>query len=341
MDCRTAYSKPNKIVDTYSLEAVYLCRPAMALQVHYGVDTFSAVPNPVITIGTFDGVHVGHQQIIRRITELAQSNKGESVLITFEPHPRLVLNAPPHDLQLLTTIDEKARALEALGVHHLVVAPFTPEFAQWSADQYVQQFIVAQFKPHTLVIGYDHQFGKQRSGNFSLFQRYQQQGLFNLEEIPAKMLEMVAVSSTRIRKALLAGEVTDAADLLGRSYSLQGLVIPGQQRGRHLGYPTANLSIPYPYKLIPAQGVYAVRVHVAHQSFKGMMNIGTNPTFTEAKQVHLEVHLLDYSGDLYGQMLEVEFLQRIRAELRFERVEDLVAQIKQDELQTRQVFNEE
>lgn len=311
----------------------------MELQVHYGVDTFLSVPNPVITIGTFDGVHVGHQQIIRRITELAQACQGESVLITFEPHPRLVLTPEPHDLQLLTTIEEKARALNALGVNHLVVAPFTYAFSQMSADQYVRQFILEQFKPHTLVIGYDHQFGKQRSGNFALLKRYQEQGYFNLEEIPAQMLETVAVSSTRIRKALVAGEVQEAADLLGRCYSLQGLVIPGQQRGRQIGYPTANLSIASPYKLVPEQGVYAVRISRKGQPVHGMMNIGTNPTFTNERQVHLEVHLLDFSGDLYGEMLEVEFIQRLRPELRFERVEDLVEQIKQDEMQTRRVFD--
>lgn len=311
----------------------------MELQVHYGVDTFLAVPNPVITIGTFDGVHVGHQQIIRRITELARACQGESVLITFEPHPRLVLNPEPHDLQLLTTIEEKARALDALGVNHLVVAPFTYEFSQMSADQYVRQFILDQFKPHTLVIGYDHQFGKQRSGNFALLKHYQQEGYFNLEEIPAQMLEAVAVSSTRIRKALLAGEVQEAADLLGRNYHLQGRVIPGQQRGRKIGYPTANLSIASSYKLIPAQGVYAVRIFRQGQFVQGMMNIGTNPTFTNERQVHLEVHLLDFSDDIYGEMLEVEFIQRLRPELRFERVEDLVEQIKQDEMQTRRVFD--
>jgi riboflavin kinase/FMN adenylyltransferase len=296
--------------------------------------------NPVITIGTFDGVHQGHQQLIERIKSIAKQVEGESVLITFEPHPRIVLQGEKTNLTLLTTIDEKIEALTALGVDNLVIAPFTKEFAMLSAKQYVEQFLIGTFHPHTIVIGYDHQFGHGREGNYKLLELYQFNHQFHLEEIPVKTIEEIAISSTRIRNAISIGKIDEANQLLNRPYSLKGTVIHGQKRGRLIGYPTANIHVDSMYKLIPQNGVYAVRVKIDKNNFGGMLNIGTNPTFESGTIKHIEVHVFDFDKDIYNQEISIEFISRLRDELKFDSVDALIKELDNDKIRSLEVLNQ-
>jgi riboflavin kinase/FMN adenylyltransferase len=308
------------------------------MQVHTQLSQLPNFRNPVITIGTFDGVHQGHRRIIERIKTLAEECEGESVVITFEPHPRLLLNPDDQSLTLIHTIPEKTEVLSALNVDHLVVVPFTLEFARQTAEAYVEDFLIGHFHPHTIVIGYDHQFGAERSGNYQLLERYQKDGRFQLEEIPVQMILDLKISSTQIRQAIQAGKIAEANTLLGTPYSLIGQVIHGKGRGKGIGYPTANIQVEHPRKLIPQQGVYAVWVETEFGKQAGMMNIGTNPTFESGPQIHLEVHLLDWQGDLYDKTIRIIFIERIRPEYAFDSVDALIQQIKSDEKHTRVLF---
>jgi len=299
------------------------------MQVHQDIHQLPEIKNPVVTIGTFDGVHAGHRTIIQRILDLAKLLNGESVLVTFEPHPRLLIN-PKFELKLLNTLAEKMRLLEKFGLHHLVIAPFTASFANLSAEQYIEDFLVNRLKPHTLVIGYDHHFGKNRSGNFELLKKYAEGGHFELEEISKQLVDDAHVSSTTIRHAIEAGHIVTANQLLLSYYSLSGIVITGDQKGRTIGFPTANLEVADAKKLIPANGVYAVRVFWQGKSYDGVMNIGHRPTVLTTNELRLEVHIFDFSASLYGEELRVHFIDKIREEIKFESIHALQAQIKKD-----------
>ena len=303
----------------------------------------------VVTIGTFDGVHSGHRQIITQLKEEARAIGGETVIITFHPHPRRVVGDAAKGVQLLNTIEEKTSLLADAGIDHLVICPFTEAFSQLTAEQYVSEFLISKFRPHTVVIGYDHRFGQGRKGDYRLLEILSSKYGFSLREIPAHILNESTVSSTNIRKALLAGEVETASELLGYDYFFQGRVIEGNKLGRTLGYPTANLDVENPEKLVPGNGVYAVTVqleiaphHIAVnapgivelrppvRSYKGMMNIGVRPTIDNTARRVIEVNIFDFDEDIYGQVLTVHLKKFLRPEQKFAGLDALKAQLASD-----------
>lgn len=299
------------------------------MQVHRDLQHLPVFRNAVITIGTFDGVHSGHQYILQQLQEAAGACNGETVIITFDPHPREVLS--PHDktVRLLTTLEEKIQLLEQCGIHHLVVVPFTKAFSELSAQAYVEDFLIRTFRPHTIIIGYDHRFGHNREGGLELLEAEQQKFGFQLLEIPQQVVHNLTVSSTKIRQSLKDGAIQLANELLGYPYFLNGTVVHGDKMGRQLGFPTANIQLNDVRKLIPAQGVYAVTVETGGRSFKGALNIGTRPTFN-ATELRIEVYILDFDEDIYGAELRVSFLDYIRSDQKFDSVDALVLQMKND-----------
>ncbi len=293
--------------------------------------------NSVITIGTFDGVHQGHKVILNEVVKHARNEGGESVVVTFEPHPRKLL-APHLPIKLLTPLEQKLELIINAGIEHVVVAPFTRDFSNLSAHDYIEHFLVNCFHPKSIVIGYDHHFGHDRTGNIKLLQDMAAEFGYTVYEIPAQMIDDAAVSSTKIRHALNSGQVAEAAHMLGRNYSIVGTVYHGAKRGRTIGYPTANIQPIDPDQQIPAIGVYAVLVKWNGQTLKGMMSIGYNPTVTDEKILRIEVNILDFDGDLYGEKLEVEFVARLRGEEKFESLEALKAQLHKDKDDTMRVL---
>ncbi len=305
--------------------------------IHRGFDELQPLPNAVVTSGTFDGVHRGHQTILARLTEIARSSGGESVLITYWPHPRTVLSNDSMDLKLLTTLDEKIELLEQAGVDHLIVIPFTRAFSELSSAEYIRQVLIDKIGTRKLVIGYDHRFGRDREGGFDYIQAHQSEYGFDVEEIPRQDIEAVGVSSSRIRAALEAGDIDAANRLLGRPYSLSGTVVKGRQLGRTIGFPTANLQVDDPVKLIPANGVYAVDVLYAGQKFSGMLNIGYRPTVAGTHQT-IETYIFDFDKDIYGEHLTLQFRAFLRPEQKFDGLSALVNQLKQDETAARRLL---
>lgn len=300
------------------------------MRIYEGLEDFLPVPNAVVTSGTFDGVHLGHQKIIQRIREIARSIQGETVLITFWPHPRLVLYPTEHHLRLLSTFEEKANLLRKFGIDHLVTIPFTQEFSQMTSEQFIRKVLMEKIHTKKLVIGYDHRFGKNREGSFDYLQEHSSEFGFELEEISRQDVEEIGVSSTKIRKALESGDIRTATNYLGRPYELNGLVVKGQQIGRSIGFPTANIHIPNDYKLIPHDGVYAVEVKVEGVLYKAMLNIGNRPTVDGTRKT-VEAHLFDFQGDLYNKLVTVYFREFIREEKKFESLEALKNQLVQDQ----------
>ncbi len=307
------------------------------MRVFRDLNNLPAFRNSVITIGTFDGVHRGHQKIIERIKELAREVDGESIIITFHPHPRLVINPGDKTLRLLNTIDEKIELIEKCGIDNLVIVPFSRDFSEQSAESYINNFLVKSFKPQCIVIGYDHRFGKNREGNFLLLEKMKPQLGYRLEEITKETLDDIAISSTKIRNSLAEGDIKLANELLGHNYTLSGMVVRGLQNGRKLGYPTANIQVDDEFKLIPRKGVYTVRAKVNNQWYGGMMSIGFNPTF-DGKQQTIEVNIFDFDGDIYGSKITVEFIHYIRDEKKFNTLDDLIAAIKNDEVVSRETL---
>lgn len=297
--------------------------------IHKGARHFKSEKGTVVTIGTFDGVHMGHQQIIRRLRENADANNWESVVLTFFPHPRMVLQKDA-DIKLINTIDERGHLFQDLGLDHLVIHPFTTEFSRMGAEDFVENILVKALKAKKVIIGYDHRFGRNRNADIEDLKRFGEQFGFEVEEISKQELEDVAISSTKIRNALMEGDVQRANRYLGRPIMLNGAVVNGKHIGKTIGYPTANLAIPESYKLIPAQGVYVVRSEIQGQQVYGMMNIGTNPTVGGNAQT-IETYFLDFDADLYGQELTIEILTRIREEKHFDSVDALVVAMKEDE----------
>lgn len=305
------------------------------MKVHQGLENFSKLDKAVVTTGTFDGVHIGHQLILKKLIETAKRLKAESVLLTFYPHPRMVLQENS-DLQMINTIEEKTALLEKAGVDHLIIHPFTKEFSRTTSLEYVRDILVNQIGTVKLVIGYDHHFGRNREGSFEHLKEYGPIYGFEVEEIAAQDIDDVKVSSTKIRAALEAGDIETANNYLGHSFPLSGRVVRGDQIGRELGYPTANLELSSKYKLIPPNGIYAVMVKHNHQFYKGMLNIGMRPTFEfEDPERKIEVNLLDFKGDLYGQYLQLDLIKRIRDEKKFDSKAELIEEIKKDEVKIR------
>jgi len=283
----------------------------------------------VVTIGTFDGVHRGHRKIISRLIASAQSNALESVVLTFFPHPRMVVQKES-SIKLIDTIDERIHLLEETGLDHLIVHPFTHEFSRLSAEEFVEEILVNQLRAKRVIIGYDHHFGRNRNANIDDLRRYGKQYGFDVEEISKQDIDDVAISSTKIRKALEAGDLALANEFLGKPFMLTGTVTRGKGLGRKLHYPTANLHIAEDYKLIPAKGVYVVQSQIGHKDYYGMMSIGTNPT-VGGSALTIETFFFDLSMDLYDKKIQIEVLTRIRDEKKFDNLDQLVRAMKQDE----------
>lgn len=301
------------------------------MKVHTEITALPEFRNAVVTIGTFDGVHLGHRKIIDQLKEEAQKINGETVIITFYPHPRMIIGSKTQ-LYLINTPAEKQELLAEQGVDHLVIVPFNMDFASQSAEEYCENFLIRNFHPHTLIIGYDHRFGQGRKGDFHLLEQYAADHKFNLIEIPQHLLHESAISSTRVRENLLSGELEEANELLGYDYFFEGLVVEGNKLGRTIGFPTANLQVEETEKLIPCNGVYAVRAEIKNSGrplITGMMNIGVRPTVDGTKRV-IEVNLLDFKEDIYGQTLKVYLKKYLRSEQKFNGLDALKEQLAKD-----------
>ena len=331
------------------------------MQIYHHINDFKKLTNAVVTIGTFDGVHLGHQKIIQKLIEKAHQINGETVILTFFPHPRMILHPEDHQLKMINTMAEKAMLLEKLGIHHLIITPFTRDFSNQSPQEYIEQVLLQKIGMKAMVIGYDHRFGKDRSGNLAELQQFSEVYNYDIDEIPEQDIADVAISSTRIRKALAKGDVDVANELMSHPFSLTGKVIYGDQIGRTLGYPTANLFIEESYKIIPSDGIYAVEVEIKdsrnknqvidnpfqpNQSeiknqkskiYKGMAYIGHRPTINGMSQ-NIEVNIFDFADDIYHQSIQLNFLHFIRHDIKFEGLEKLTEQLSRDKESTLAFF---
>jgi len=326
------------------------------MQVHRDIDNLPVFQNAVVTIGTFDGVHVGHRQIINKLKVEALKLKGESVIITFHPHPRKIISSAILGVRLINTLEERIEVLSALGIDHLVIVPFTDAFANQPAEDYVRDFLFEKFHPDTVIIGYDHRFGRERLGDYKLLEKMAPQLGFKIKEIPKHILDEIAISSTNIREAILHTDIEMANRLLGYTFFFEGEVVHGNKLGRQLGYPTANLKIHDAEKLIPGDGIYAVYVNINSRSllkneettevnslpvenvqYKGMMSIGFRPTVDGKKRV-IEVNVFDFAKDIYGKTMRVFVKKFLRAEVKFNNLEELVKQIDLDKVDSLKVL---
>ncbi|TKC03747.1 bifunctional riboflavin kinase/FAD synthetase [Pedobacter frigoris] len=308
------------------------------MKIYHNFSEFKKLNNAVATIGTFDGVHYGHQKIIKRLFELAKSNGGESVILTFFPHPRMIIDPENQDLKMINTIHEKAKILEELGVDHLIITPFTRDFSNLSPEEYIKNILVDTIGIKHLIVGYDHRFGKDRKGGLKELEDLSEVLEYKIEEIPEQDIDDVAVSSTKIRKALLNGEVALAANYLGYNFSLSGRVIKGDKIGRTIGFPTANLFVEETYKLIPSDGIYAVTVRMEEGFFKGMAYIGQRPTINGMTR-NIEVNIFDFNKEIYGQDITMTFLEFLRHDVKFTGLEALKEQLQKDKEDTLAYFN--
>ena len=299
------------------------------MQVHYNLDDLPKFQNAVITIGTFDGVHLGHQLIISTLITEANKANGESVIITFHPHPRKVVSSIVTGIRLINTLDERIELLSKTGVDHLVVVPFTEYFANQTAEEYIKYFLVEKFKPNTIIIGYDHRFGKDRTGNYLLMVQKAIEYNYTLKEIPEHLLDAVKVSSTTIRNALLHGQIEEANKLLGYAFFFTGQVVHGNKIGRTIGYPTANLKSHNEEKITLGDGIYAVYVTVVGKKYKGMLSIGFRPTVDGKKRV-TEVNIFDFDEEIYDQTIKVEIKKHLRNEVKFNSLDELKQQLHTD-----------
>ena len=309
------------------------------MKVHYDIDQLPLFRNAVITIGAFDGVHMGHRQIIDRLKIQAQLINGETVIITFHPHPRKVVSSTILGLRLINTLNEKIELFRLLGINHVVVVTFSDAFANQAADEYVKNFLVKKFKPHTIIIGHDHRFGKDRTGNYLLLEKMAAEYNYQLQEIPKQVLDEIDISSTTIRQSLLAGKIEIADKLLGYDFFFTGIVVHGNKLGRKLGYPTANLKVVDEEKIIPGNGIYAVyaKPEGLNERLKAMMSIGIRPTIN-GKERTIEVNIFDFDEEIYDQHLKVYVKKYLREELKFDTLEKLVKQIDQDKIDSLQVL---
>ncbi|ARV15723.1 bifunctional riboflavin kinase/FAD synthetase [Polaribacter sp. SA4-12] len=295
----------------------------------HNISNFSTTEKTYVTIGTFDGVHFGHQQIIEKLVLEAKKANRKSVLLTFFPHPRMVLQKD-NSLELINTIEERAELLKKTGLDYLIIHPFSKEFSRMTALEFVRDILVNQLNISKLIIGYDHHFGKNREGNIVQLTEYSHLYDFTVEEIPAQDIDDVSVSSTKVRRALAEGNIETANNYLGYNFMLTGSVVNGKQLGGTIGYPTANIDVKESYKLIPKTGVYVVKSTIDKKEVFGIMNIGNRPTVDGSYQT-IEVHFLDFNGDLYNQNLTIELLYFLRDEEKFSSIETLIVQIKKDE----------
>jgi len=302
------------------------------LIVHSGINSFKNIPNPVITVGTFDGVHVGHQKILNKINSIAKKNNGETALLTFDPHPRKILFNNGDSLKLINTLQEKIQLLKEYGLDHLIIYPFTKDFSRITPTSYVRDLLVNQLNVSTLVIGYNHQFGRNREGNIDLLHELSDVYNFKVEEISAKEINEIKVSSTKIRESLNSGNIIQTNNYLGHDFSITGKVTEGNKIGRSIEFPTANILIQEKEKIIPTNGVYAVKVKFNAKWFKGMMNIGFRPTLKKPNNEPVkEVHIFDFNENIYGEEIEVVFKAHIRNEEKFSDINALKKQLINDQ----------
>jgi riboflavin kinase/FMN adenylyltransferase len=308
------------------------------VRIHTHFSDLLHVKNNVVTIGTFDGVHLGHCAILERLKTLTKKIGGESVLLTFYPHPRMILHPEDHNIKLLNSPNEKANLLEKAGIDHLMIHPFSAEFSRLSPFDYVRDLLVTGLHAHTIIVGYDHRFGRNREGNHQTLLELSETFGFQVEEIPAHMIDNVNVSSTKIRNALQSGAVKEANKYLGYSYSISGTVANGDGLGRTFGFPTANISVDYAYKLIPANGVYSVHVLIGQKKLQGVMSIGVRPTINDHNLQTLEVFIFDFNENIYGEKINVELVEYIRPEMKFGSIDEMKQWIERDILIAKSTF---
>ncbi len=324
------------VIEKYG-ESLYFCnrnrikRLFSYMNVYRNIKELPHFHNAVLTIGSFDGVHAGHQKILNRVKNLADEIEGESIVITFYPHPRNILDSGDRDISVLNTLDEKLSLIENLGIKNVVVVPFSFEFSQQSPREYIENFIISAFNPSYIVIGYDHRFGLNRSGDIVLFKEYEEKGNFKVIEIPKQEIEDIAISSTKIRRALQAGNIEDANIYLNQPYILTGKVVHGDKLGTKLGYPTANLYINEKEKLIPQEGVYAVKIEIENQAFEGMMYIGKRPTVHQQTDINIEINIFDFNQNIYDKHIRIHILKYLRNDIKFDSLDDLKQQLRLDE----------
>lgn len=295
------------------------------------ISQFNPSKKTVLTIGTFDGVHLGHQELLRKLQETAKHLGAETVILTFFPHPRMIIHPEDQGIKLINTIKEKAELLEHIGIDHLIITPFTRDFSNLSPDEYIEEILVNRIGMKKIFIGYDHRFGKNRAGSVLDLNRLAPTFGYEVEVIPEQDLHEAAISSTRIRQALLAGDVHHAAEFLGHRFSLEGRVIRGDQIGRTLGYPTANLAVEENYKLIPKDGIYAAYTWVAGKKYQGMAYIGHRPTVNGMSR-NIEVNIFDFDEEIYGQTIRIDFDSFIRNDQKFSSLEELTVQLGKDKV---------
>lgn len=307
------------------------------MKIYHSLESFQKLPYAVVTSGTFDGVHLGHQKILARLKEISTLNGGESVVLTFWPHPRMVVSEDSQGLQLLSTLEEKIDLLTDLGIDHLLIVPFTRSFSELSCEDYIQQILVDQIGTKKLVIGYDHRFGRNREGSFDFLKKNAPQYGFEVEEIPREDILEMGISSTRIRHTLSSGHIEEANNLLGRPYSISGTIVKGKQLGRQLGFPTANVQVNSFHKLVPTNGVYIIRAIYNGIAYEGMLNIGTRPTVDGTVRT-IEANIFDFDKDIYGEKLQIELLKYLRSEQKFDGLDALIAQISKDKEATKSFF---
>lgn len=299
------------------------------MKIFKNISEFENVNIPVLTTGTFDGVHLGHKKIISRLCDIASKSGGETVVLTFHPHPRVVLGKDVSNLKLLNTQEEKLMLLEKAGIQNVIVHPFTKSFSEISSNDFIVKYLIEKIGVKKLVIGYNHHFGKDREGSLEHLQKMAVHYGFEVEEIPAQDLDDVEISSTKIRNALLQGDVVLAAKFLGYDYFISGVVVQGKKLGRELGYPTANIEINDILKLIPGDGIYVVKVEIDNKIYGGMMSIGMNPTVGGEKKT-IEVNIFDFEKDIYGKKITVNFIDRIREEEKFSSLDELKLKLDSD-----------
>ena len=309
------------------------------MKIHRDLENLPAFRNAVITIGTFDGVHMGHRQIINKLKAEANAVQGETVIITFHPHPRKVIVSTILGVRLINTLEEKMEILEQLGIDHVVIVPFTEAFANQPAEEYIKNFLIDKFHPHTIIIGYDHRFGKERKGDYLLLEEKAPVYKYVLKEIPKHVLDEISISSTKIREALLEGKIDIADKLLGYEFFFSGMVVHGDKLGRKLGFPTANLKVTDEEKITPGNGIYAVYAQPEgyNDRLKGMMSIGFRPTVDGKKRV-IEVNIFDFDKEIYDEMLKVYVKKSLRAEIKFNNLDELIKQIRLDKIESGKVL---
>lgn len=308
------------------------------MKVYRSIDAYEKIGRTAVTIGTFDGVHTGHQVVIKQLKNAAKKIKGQSVLLTFFPHPRMVLYPDDDELRLLNTIDERIEMLQKEGIDHLIIHPFSKEFSRLSSTEFVRDILVNQLNVETLVIGYDHHFGRNREGSFENLQELAPLYDFKVEEIEAQTIQQINISSTKIRTSLTNGEINAANNFLGYNYFIEGTVVDGNKQGREIGFPTANIKVNEWYKLIPANGVYAVKITIDNTIFNGMLNIGKRPTVNGTTET-IEVNIFNFNQNIYNKSVRVEFYERIRDEHKFETLSDLKEQLHIDKKQVIQALS--